>query len=109
MSLFTLGYFFFCSCRDSRHKLKSLEIEIEVYKKSIIKEEERNELLAAILNRSENDANTSRKLIAQSVAKQDAMKVEFGTYTRTLQETEQALNRANVVRSWGQALLPDLL
>ncbi|XP_028570733.2 coiled-coil domain-containing protein 40 [Podarcis muralis] len=85
--------------RDSRHKLKSLEIEIEVYKKSIIKEEERNELLAAILNRSENDANTSRKLIAQSVAKQDAMKVEFGTYTRTLQETEQALNRANVDRA----------
>ncbi|XP_032991862.1 coiled-coil domain-containing protein 40 [Lacerta agilis] len=85
--------------RDSRHKLKSLEIEIEVYKKSIIKEEERNELLAAILNRSENDANTSRKLIAQSVAKQDAMKVEFGTYTRTLQETEQALNRANLDRA----------
>ncbi|XP_063152602.1 coiled-coil domain-containing protein 40 [Candoia aspera] len=81
--------------RDSRHKLKSLEVEIEVYKKSIIKEEERNELLASILNRSENDANTSRKLIAQSLSKQDAMKVEFGTYTRTLQETEQALNRAN--------------
>nr|XP_034963844.1 coiled-coil domain-containing protein 40 [Zootoca vivipara] len=85
--------------RDSRHKLKSLEIEIEVYKKSIIKEEEKNELLAAILNRSENDANTSRKLIAQSMAKQDAIKVEFGTYTRTLQETEQALNRANADRA----------
>ncbi|XP_025019267.1 coiled-coil domain-containing protein 40 [Python bivittatus] len=85
--------------RDSRHKLKSLEVEIEVYKKSIIKEEERNELLASILNRSENDANTSRKLIAQSLSKQDAMKVEFGTYTRTLQETEQALNRANADRA----------
>ncbi|KAJ7315884.1 hypothetical protein JRQ81_002046 [Phrynocephalus forsythii] len=81
--------------RESRHKLKSLEIEIEVYKKSIIKEEERNELLASILNRSENDANTSRKLIAQSLSKQDAMKVEFGTYTRTLHETEQALSRAS--------------
>ncbi|XP_061471789.1 coiled-coil domain-containing protein 40 [Rhineura floridana] len=81
--------------RESRHKLKSLEIEIEVYKKSIIKEEERNELLASILNRSENDGNTSRKLIAQSVTKQDAMKVEFGTYTRTLHETEQALTRAH--------------
>uniref|UniRef100_A0A8C6V5H0 Coiled-coil domain 40 molecular ruler complex subunit n=1 Tax=Naja naja TaxID=35670 RepID=A0A8C6V5H0_NAJNA len=78
-----------------RHKLKSLEAEIEVYKKSIIKEEERNELLASILNRSENDANTSRKLIAQNLSKQDALKVEFGTYTRTLQETEQALNRTS--------------
>ncbi|XP_062979498.1 coiled-coil domain-containing protein 40 [Elgaria multicarinata webbii] len=85
--------------RESRHKLKSLEVEIEVYKKSIIKEEERNELLASILNRSENDANTTRKLIAQSLSKQDAMKVEFGTYTRTLHETEEALNRANMDRA----------
>lgn len=90
--------FFFLPRRDSRHKLKSLEAEIEVYKKSITKEEERNELLASILNRSENDANTSRKLIAQNLSKQDAMKVEFGTYTRTLQETEQALNRTSAVR-----------
>ncbi|XP_070596284.1 coiled-coil domain-containing protein 40 [Erythrolamprus reginae] len=85
--------------RDSRHKLKSLEAEIEVYKKSIIKEEERNELLASILNRSENDANTSRKLISQNLTKQDAMKVEFSTYTRTLQETEQALNRTSADRA----------
>lgn len=94
---FAPNYSFFAP-RDSRHKLKSLEAEIEVYKKSIIKEEERNELLASILNRSENDANTSRKLIAQNLSKQDAMKVEFGAYTRTLQETEQALNRATAVR-----------
>ncbi|XP_077184297.1 coiled-coil domain-containing protein 40 isoform X2 [Paroedura picta] len=92
--------------RETRHKLKSLEIEIDVYKKSISKEEERNELLASILNRSENDGNTSRKLIGQSLAKQEAMKVEFGTYTRTLQETEQALNRANTDRS---ACLNDLV
>ncbi|XP_008102367.2 coiled-coil domain-containing protein 40 isoform X1 [Anolis carolinensis] len=81
---------------ESRHKLKALEIEIEVYKKSITKEEERNELLASLLNRAENDGNTSRKLISQCLAKQDAMKVEFGTYTRALQETEQALIRANM-------------
>ncbi|XP_054833300.1 coiled-coil domain-containing protein 40 [Eublepharis macularius] len=81
--------------RETRHKLKSLEVEIEAYKKSISKEEERNELLASLLNRSENDGNTSRKLIAQSLAKQEAMKVELGTYTRTLQQTEQALNCTN--------------
>lgn len=61
--------------------------------------------MASILNRSENDANTSRKLIAQSVSKQDAMKVEFGTYTRTLHETEQALSRVNTVRTLSQAVL----
>ncbi|KYO37331.1 coiled-coil domain-containing protein 40 [Alligator mississippiensis] len=82
--------------RQSRHQLTSMEMEIEVYKKSITKEEERNELLATILNRSENDANMSRKLIAQCLAKQDALQVEFGTYTRALHETEQALGRASL-------------
>ncbi|KAG6936860.1 coiled-coil domain containing 40, partial [Chelydra serpentina] len=85
--------------RQSKHQLKSLETEIQVYKKSITKEEERNELLASILNRSENDANMSKKLIAQCTAKQDALKVEFSTYTRTLHETEQALSRANSDRA----------
>ncbi|XP_075760219.1 coiled-coil domain-containing protein 40 isoform X2 [Pelodiscus sinensis] len=85
--------------RLSRHQLKSLETEIQVYKKSVTKEEERNELLARILNRSENDANMSKKLIAQSQAKQDALKVEFTTYTRTLHETEQALGRASSDRA----------
>uniref|UniRef100_A0A7M4FLL4 Coiled-coil domain 40 molecular ruler complex subunit n=1 Tax=Crocodylus porosus TaxID=8502 RepID=A0A7M4FLL4_CROPO len=82
--------------RQSRHQLTSMEMEIEIYKKSITKEEERNELLATILNRSENDANMSRKLIAQCLAKQDALQVEFSTYTRALHETEQALGRASL-------------
>uniref|UniRef100_A0A8D0GY41 Coiled-coil domain 40 molecular ruler complex subunit n=1 Tax=Sphenodon punctatus TaxID=8508 RepID=A0A8D0GY41_SPHPU len=88
-----------------RHQLKSLETEIEVYKKLITKEEERNELLASILNRSETDCNTSRRLITQCLAKQDALKVEFSTYTRTLHETEQALNWAHGVRLREQDLL----
>ncbi|XP_050775868.1 coiled-coil domain-containing protein 40 isoform X2 [Gopherus flavomarginatus] len=85
--------------RQSKHQLKSLETEIQVYKKSVMKEEERNELLASILNRSENDGNMSKKLIAQCTAKQDALKVEYSTYTRTLHETEQALSRANSDRA----------
>ncbi|XP_044839214.1 coiled-coil domain-containing protein 40 isoform X2 [Mauremys mutica] len=85
--------------RQSKHQLKSLETEIQVYKKSVTKEEERNELLASILNRSENDGNMSKKLIAQCTAKQDALKVEYSTYTRTLHETEQALSRANLDRA----------
>ncbi|XP_032653100.1 coiled-coil domain-containing protein 40 isoform X3 [Chelonoidis abingdonii] len=85
--------------RQSKHQLKSLETEIQVYKKSVMKEEERNELLASILNRSENDGNMSKKLIAQCMAKQDALKVEYSTYTRTLHETEQALSRASSDRA----------
>ncbi|XP_074967752.1 coiled-coil domain-containing protein 40 isoform X1 [Phalacrocorax aristotelis] len=76
-----------------RHDLKSLEMDIHGCRKSIRKEEEKNELLVTILSRSQNDANTTKKLIAQCVSRQEALKVESGTYTRILHETEQALNR----------------
>ncbi|NXJ02983.1 CCD40 protein, partial [Psophia crepitans] len=76
-----------------RHDLKSLETDIHGCRKSIRKEEEKNELLVTILSRSQNDANTTKKLIAQSLSRQEALKAESGTYTRILHETEQTLNR----------------
>ncbi|NXC37809.1 CCD40 protein, partial [Penelope pileata] len=76
-----------------RHDLKSLEANINGYRKSIRKEEEKNEMLVTILSRSENNANTTKKLIDQCLLKQEALKVESSTYTRALQETEQAVNR----------------
>ncbi|KFV19042.1 Coiled-coil domain-containing protein 40, partial [Tauraco erythrolophus] len=76
-----------------RHDLKSLETNIHGCRKSIRKEEEKNELLVAILSRSQNDANTTKKLIAQCLSRQEALKVESGTYTRILHETEQTLSR----------------
>ena len=36
--------------------------ELEAYKKSIMKEEEKNEKLASILNRAETEANLMQKL-----------------------------------------------
>ncbi|XP_043924009.1 coiled-coil domain-containing protein 40 [Protopterus annectens] len=84
---------------QARQQVQSLDTEIEVYKKSIIKEEEQNELLAVILNRAESDAAMSKKLIAQCQMKQDALKAEYSTYTRTLHETEQALNRISLERA----------
>ncbi|XP_043861151.1 coiled-coil domain-containing protein 40 [Dromiciops gliroides] len=80
--------------RDSKHQSKSLDGEIEAYKKSIMKEEERNELLASILNRAENDANVNQKLIGQSMSKHEALQKEFTTYTLTLHSTEEAYTRA---------------
>ncbi|XP_068932191.1 coiled-coil domain-containing protein 40 [Petaurus breviceps papuanus] len=80
--------------RDSKHQSKSLDGEIEAYKKSIMKEEERNELLANILNRAENDANVNQKLILQSIAKHEVLQKEFTTYTLTLHSTEEAYTRA---------------
>ncbi|NWI27846.1 CCD40 protein, partial [Sula dactylatra] len=79
-----------------RHDLKSLEMDIHGCRKSIRKEEEKNESLVTILSRSQNDANTTQKLIAQCLSRQEALKVESGTYTRILHETEQALNRTKM-------------
>ncbi|KFO93379.1 Coiled-coil domain-containing protein 40, partial [Buceros rhinoceros silvestris] len=79
-----------------RHDLKSLEVDIHGCRKSIMKEEEKNELLVTILNRSQSDANTTKRLIAQCLSRQEALKVELSTYTRVLQETEQALNRTKM-------------
>ncbi|KAM6344161.1 coiled-coil domain-containing protein 40 isoform 2-T2 [Alca torda] len=79
-----------------RHDLRSLEMDIHGCRKSIRKEEEKNELLVTILSRSENNANTTKKLIAQCLSRQEALKVESGTYARVLHETEQALNRTKM-------------
>ncbi|KAJ1129046.1 hypothetical protein NDU88_007417 [Pleurodeles waltl] len=85
--------------RLAEHQLKSYETEIEGYKKSAMKEEEKHEQLTVILNRAENDAAMTKKLISQSQAKQEALNVEYSTYTRTLHEIEQAFNRVTVERA----------
>uniref|UniRef100_A0A8C9F1A8 Coiled-coil domain containing 40 n=1 Tax=Pavo cristatus TaxID=9049 RepID=A0A8C9F1A8_PAVCR len=78
-----------------RHDLKSIETNIHGYRKSIRKEEEKNEMLVTVLNRSYNDANTTKKLIAQCLSKQEALKLESGTYAHVLEETQQAITRLN--------------
>uniref|UniRef100_A0A8C8AWV6 Coiled-coil domain containing 40 n=1 Tax=Otus sunia TaxID=257818 RepID=A0A8C8AWV6_9STRI len=80
------------------HDLKSLEMDIHGCRKSIRKEEEKNELLVTVLSRSENDANTTKKLLAQCLSQQEALKAESSTYARVLRETEQALSRTKMVR-----------
>ncbi|XP_031750056.1 coiled-coil domain-containing protein 40 [Xenopus tropicalis] len=81
----------------AQQELLSIDAEIEGCKKTITKEEERNEQL--MLNRAESDAAMSKKQVAQSLTKQEALRLEFSTYARTLQETEQAINRVAVERS----------
>ena len=75
----------------------SLETEIEGYKKSIQKEQEQNEKLTFVQNKTEVDIATVKKLLQQAQDKHDALKNEYATYTRMLNETEQALGRANTV------------
>ncbi|KAM8992343.1 coiled-coil domain-containing protein 40 isoform 1-T1 [Ara ararauna] len=76
--------------------LKSLETDILGCSKSIRKEEEKNEMLVSTLSRSQNHASTTKKLIAQCLSAQEALKIEFSTYDRILHETEQALNRTKM-------------
>ncbi|KFV65339.1 Coiled-coil domain-containing protein 40, partial [Dryobates pubescens] len=89
-----------------RHDLKSLEADIHGCRKSIRKEEEKNEFLVTCLSRSQNNANTTKKLIAQCLSRQEALKVEYSTYIRILHETEQALNKTKMDQA---ACLSELL
>ncbi|KAM4663284.1 coiled-coil domain-containing protein 40 isoform 2-T2 [Discoglossus pictus] len=89
----------------AQQELHSLETEIEGYKKSATKEEDKNEKLTLMFNRVESDAAMSRKLIAQCLSRQEALRVEFSTYTRILQETEQAISRVSLERSKHQSQL----
>uniref|UniRef100_A0A674BXB0 Coiled-coil domain 40 molecular ruler complex subunit n=1 Tax=Salmo trutta TaxID=8032 RepID=A0A674BXB0_SALTR len=77
--------------RTATHQARSLDTELEGFKKSITWEEERNELLTVLLNRTQLDSATSRKLISHS--QQEALQAQYSIYTRTLQETEQTLQR----------------
>ncbi|KAG7492162.1 hypothetical protein MATL_G00012130 [Megalops atlanticus] len=79
--------------RMVRNQVRLLDTEIDGFKKSITQEEEQNERLTVLLNRSELDCATSRKLIAHSQTQQEALQAQYSTYMRVLQETEQTLAR----------------
>ncbi|XP_032312544.1 coiled-coil domain-containing protein 40 isoform X1 [Camelus ferus] len=81
---------------ECQHQVKSMDGELEACKKSIMKEEEKNEKLASILNRVETEASLMQKLILQGLAKDEALQNEFSTYRLTLLDTEDALGKAHV-------------
>lgn len=80
------------SSRLTNDQVRSLDTEIEGYKKSITQEEEQNERLTLRLNRAQNDCTTSRKLITHSQNHQEVLQAQYSTYTRMLQETEKILS-----------------
>ncbi|XP_036919920.1 coiled-coil domain-containing protein 40 isoform X2 [Sturnira hondurensis] len=76
------------------HQLKSLDSEVEAYKKSIVREEEKNERLAGLLYRAQTGAALTQKLTAQCLTRQEALQGQVNTYRLVLQDTEDALGRA---------------
>ena len=80
-----------------QQRVRSLATETDNYKRSIVKEQEKNEELTMLFNKINADISHVSKQIEISVGKKDRLKAEYMTYTRTLQETEQALAKANTV------------
>ena len=96
-------------CSLANQQVKSLETEISGYKRSIQKEEEKNETLTVMLNKAESDKTVTKKKIKISVSKQDALKQQYATYSRTLHETEQFYNKATTVSYYQSKLYLMLL
>ena len=75
----------------------SLATEIDGYKKAIQKEQETHEQLTLQINKAEADCIHVNKQMELSKIKQERLKEDYMSYTRTLQETEQALLVAKTV------------
>ena len=78
-----------------------MDTELNNYKKTIAQEQLHNEQLTLLLNKVQADINHVQHLIDQCSAKRDALKADYMTYTRTLQETEQALAKVETVSNKG--------
>ncbi|XP_038570330.1 coiled-coil domain-containing protein 40 isoform X2 [Micropterus salmoides] len=93
--------------RNVEHQVILLDKEIEGYKKSITEEQEQNETLTMQLNWSQMDCATSKKLISQKQAQQEALQAHYSTCLRTLRETERTLARLSKETSTHQAEVND--
>uniref|UniRef100_A0A8C6RLC8 Coiled-coil domain containing 40 n=1 Tax=Nannospalax galili TaxID=1026970 RepID=A0A8C6RLC8_NANGA len=91
--------------RECEHQVKSIDVEIKAYKKSIMKEEEKNESLARLLSRSETESTLVQKLTTQCLSKQEALQREFSTCQLALQDTEEMLTKGQLEHS---AMLSEL-
>jgi len=89
----------------ARQQVKSLETEIVGYKRSTQKEEEKNEMLTVLLKKSENDCQMTKKSIKTCLSKQDTLKRDYSTYSKTLHETERRCNTFQIEKSTKQSEL----
>jgi len=70
---------------------------MESYKRSIIKEQELNEKLTLVLNRTKYEIQNLERLLEINNEKSETTKQELSTYTKALEETQNMLNRVNNV------------
>jgi len=74
-------------------KIMAIDTELDGYKRQIKKAQEQNEQLTYMQNRIEGDIAMLKKQIAICQNKHEALKIQYSTYSRTLHDTEQQLNR----------------
>ncbi|KAA8594484.1 hypothetical protein FQN60_011619 [Etheostoma spectabile] len=89
------------------HQVILLDREIEGYKRLITEEQEQNETLTMQLNWSQMDSATSKRLISQKQAQQEAQQAHYSTSLRTLRETERTLARLTKETSTHQVEVND--
>ena len=75
----------------------AIETEMDGYKRQILKAQEQNEHITYLHNRIENDISMLKKSIQVSKNKEEALKIEYSTYSHTFQETQQFLFKAQRV------------
>lgn len=90
-------HFFSVLLSETKHQVILLDKDIDGYKKSINAEQEQNEILTLQLNWSQMDCTTTRKLINDKQAQQEALQAHYSTFLLTLQETERTLARLSKV------------
>jgi hypothetical protein len=84
-----------------------MNTEMESYKRSIVKEQELNEKLTLVLNRTKYEIQNVEKLLQINSEKSETVKQEISTYTKALEETQLMLNRVNNVRKIRIEFIPN--
>lgn len=92
-----LCLFIFLISRLQLQRIDTMNTEMESYKRSIVKEQELNEKLTLVLNRTKYEIQNLDKLLQTNSEKSETIKQEISTYTRALEETQAMLNRVNTV------------
>lgn len=76
-------------------RIDTMNTEMESYKRSIVKEQELNEKLTLVLNRTKYEIQNLEKMLQTNSEKSETIKQEISTYTKALEETQMMLNRVN--------------
>ncbi|XP_014669906.1 PREDICTED: coiled-coil domain-containing protein 40-like [Priapulus caudatus] len=88
--------------------VRNLETEMQGFKKTVSQEQEQNEKLTYLQNKSESELAQLKKTVSQTQTKHEVLQQEYTTYARIMQETDQAAARAEADKNTQQMELSSL-